>query len=152
MCHEVKWLSRVRLFATPWTVAYQTPLSMGFSRQEYWSGVPLPSPGDLPSPGIKPRSPVLEADALSSEPPGKPLVSAIDLLLCCRHVNCLLATLELGLLYGLPWILKKKKKNYFLENLAQLRLSKKDKGPEWFNFRPSVVILFMIIAFDYSVH
>ena len=48
--------SRVRLFATPWTVAYQGPLSMGFSRQEYWSGLPFPSPGDLPDPGIKPTA------------------------------------------------------------------------------------------------
>ena len=64
---EVKSLSRVRLFATPWIVAYQAPPSMGFSRQEYF-----PSPGDLPDPGIKPRSPALEADALTSEPPGKP--------------------------------------------------------------------------------
>ena len=67
----VKSLSRVRLFATLWTVAYQASLSMGFSRQEYWSGLPFPSPGDLPDPGIKPRTPVLEADALTSEPPGK---------------------------------------------------------------------------------
>ena len=66
-----KSLSRVRLFATPWTVAYQAPLSMGFSRQEYWSGLPFPSPGDLPDPGFEPRSPALEADALTSEPPGK---------------------------------------------------------------------------------
>ena len=68
---EVKSLSHVRLFVTPWTVAYQAPLSMGFSRQEYWSGLPFPSPGDLPDPGIKPRSPALEADTLTSEPPGK---------------------------------------------------------------------------------
>ena len=59
---KVKSLSRVRLFAIPWTVVYQAPLSMGFSRQEYWSGVPLPSPGDLPDPGIEPRSPALQAD------------------------------------------------------------------------------------------
>ena len=59
---EVKSLSRVRLFATPWAVAHQTPLFMGFSRQEYWSGLPLPSPGDLPNPGIEPRSPTLRAD------------------------------------------------------------------------------------------
>ena len=71
---KVKLLSRVRLFATPRTVAYQTPPSMGFSRQEYWSGLPFPSPGDLPDPGIELRSPVLEADALTSEPPGKPLL------------------------------------------------------------------------------
>ena len=69
---KVKSLSRVQLFATPWTVAHQAPLSMEFSRQEYWSGVPFSSPGDLPNPGIEPRSPTLQADALPSEPPGKP--------------------------------------------------------------------------------
>ena len=67
----VKSLSRVQLFATPWSVAHQAPPSMGFSRQEYWSGLPFPSPGDLPNPGIEPRSPILQADALTSEPPGK---------------------------------------------------------------------------------
>ena len=56
---EVKSLSRVQLFATPWTVAYQVPLSLGFSRQQSWSGLPFPSPGDLPNPGIKPGSPEL---------------------------------------------------------------------------------------------
>ena len=68
ICHSKNWkcmkypavcvhvVSRVRLFATPWTVAYQAPLSMGFSRQEYWTGLPFPSPGDVPDPGIKPES------------------------------------------------------------------------------------------------
>ena len=65
---KVKSLSRVRLFATPWTVAYQAPPSMGFSRQEHWSGLPFPSPGDLPDPGMEPGSPVFQADALTSEP------------------------------------------------------------------------------------
>ena len=60
---KVKSLSRVRLFATLWTVAYQAPPSMGFSRQECWSGFPFPSPGDLPDPGIEPVSPALQADA-----------------------------------------------------------------------------------------
>ena len=69
---KVKSLSPVQLFATPWTVADQASPSMGFSRQEYWSGLPFPSPGDLPDPGIEPGSPTLEADALTSEPPGKP--------------------------------------------------------------------------------
>ena len=69
---KVKSLSRVRLFATSCTVAYQASPFMGFSRQEYWSGLPFPSPGDLPDPGIEPRSPALEVDALTSEPPGKP--------------------------------------------------------------------------------
>ena len=66
-----KSLSRVQLFATPLTVAYQASQSMGFSRQEYWSGLPFPSPGDLPDSGIEPRSPALEADALPTEPQGK---------------------------------------------------------------------------------
>ena len=70
MEHKVKLLSRVRLFAAPWTVAYQAPRSLGFSRQEHWSGLPFPSPGDLPNPGIEPGSPTLQADALQSEPPG----------------------------------------------------------------------------------
>ena len=65
-------LSRVRLFAAPWAVPRQAPLSMGSCRQECWRGVPFPSPGDLPDPGIEPGSPALEADALTSEPPGKP--------------------------------------------------------------------------------
>ena len=60
---KVKSLSRVRLFATPWTVAHQAPPSMGFSRQEYWSGLPSPSPGDLPDAGIEPGSPALQEDA-----------------------------------------------------------------------------------------
>ena len=66
-------LSHVQLFGIPWTVACQPPLSMGFSRQEYWSGLPFPPPGDLPDPGIEPESPALQADALPSEPPGKPV-------------------------------------------------------------------------------
>ena len=68
----MKLLSHVLLFVIPWTVAYQAPPSMEFSRQEYWSGLPFPSPGDLPNPGIEPRSPTLQADVLPSEPPGKP--------------------------------------------------------------------------------
>ena len=67
---KVKSLSRVRLFETPRAVVYQAPPSVGFSRQEYCSGVPFPSPRDLLNPGIEPRSPAWQADALSSEPPG----------------------------------------------------------------------------------
>ena len=65
-------LSRVRLFATPWAVARQAPLSMEFSRQEYLGGLPFPSAGDLPDAGMEPGSPALQADSLLSEPPGKP--------------------------------------------------------------------------------
>ena len=68
-----KLLSCLRLFATPWVVAYQAPTSMGFSRQEYWNRFPFPSSGDLPNPRIEPRSPALQTDALPSEPPGKPI-------------------------------------------------------------------------------
>ena len=69
---EVKSLSHVWLFAIPWTVVNQASLSMGFSRQENWSGLPFSFSGDLPDPGIEPRSPALQADTLPSEPPGKP--------------------------------------------------------------------------------
>ena len=64
-------LSCVQLFAAPWTVTHQASLSMGFSRQEYWSGLPFPSPGDLPHPGVEPGSPALQADAWPSELLGK---------------------------------------------------------------------------------
>ena len=62
---KVKSLSRVQLFATPWTVTHQAPLSMGFFRQQYWSGLSFPSPGDLPDPGIEPRSSTLQADTFT---------------------------------------------------------------------------------------
>ena len=68
---KVKSLSRVRLFATPWTAAYQAPPSTGFFLQECWSGLPFPSPEDLLDPEIEPGSPALQADALPSEPPRK---------------------------------------------------------------------------------
>ena len=87
----MKSLSRVQLFATPWTVAHQAPLSMGFPRQEYWSGVPLPSPGDLPNPGIEHRSPALRADASPFEPPGK-----------TTHV-CILSRFSCVRLFVTPW-------------------------------------------------
>ena len=65
-------INRVQLFVIPWTIAHQTPLSMGFSRQECWSGLPYPPSGDLLYSGIEPRSPALQANFLLSEPPGKP--------------------------------------------------------------------------------
>ena len=61
---SVQWLSHVRLFATLWIVAYRAPLSMGFHRQEYWSGLPFPSPGDLPDPGMESTSPAWQEDSL----------------------------------------------------------------------------------------
>jgi len=67
MCAQSFWL-----FVIPWTVTHQAPLSMGFSRQEYWSGLPWPPPGDLPSPGIKPASPTLAGGFFTTVPPGKP--------------------------------------------------------------------------------
>ena len=71
-------LSHVQLFATPWTVAHQALLSMGFSRQEHWSGLPLPSPGHPPNPGMEPGSPTLKADTLPSDPPGKSGIKAVS--------------------------------------------------------------------------
>ena len=74
--HQLSMYSTADMFfyvygINPWTAAYQAPLSMGFSRQEYWSGLPFPSPGDLPDPRIEPGSPALQADSLLSEPPRK---------------------------------------------------------------------------------
>ena len=71
-------------FATPWTVALQAPLSMGFPRQEYWSGLPFPSPGDLPDPETEPMSPALAGGFFTTEPPGKPIL-LVDVL---KFVNC----------------------------------------------------------------
>ena len=65
-------VSHVRLFVTLWAVAHQAPLFMEFSRQEYWNGLPFPSPGNLSDPGIEPESPVVQVDSLPSELPGKP--------------------------------------------------------------------------------
>ena len=76
---NVKSLSRVWLFATLWTVAHQAPLSIGFSRQEYWGGLPFPSPDDLLNPGIEPGSPSVQADALTSELPGKTIYIYISI-------------------------------------------------------------------------
>ena len=73
MLHESRSV-HVKLFATPWTVACQAYLSKEFSRQEYWSGLPFPSPRDLPNPGIEPESPALQADSLPIEPPAKPIL------------------------------------------------------------------------------
>ena len=72
----VQWLSHVRLFATPWTVAYQAPLSMGFPRQEYWSALSFPSPGDLPNQGVKLMSPALQVDSLPLSHQGSHLANA----------------------------------------------------------------------------
>ena len=68
-------LSHVQLFVAPWSAAHQAPLSMGFSRQEYWSGLPFLAPGDLPDPGIEPMSPALAGGFFTTEPPGKPFKS-----------------------------------------------------------------------------
>ena len=88
---KLKSLSCVRLFGIPWTIAYQAPQSMEFSRQEYWSGWPFPSPGDLPNPGIEPGFPALQADALPSEPPGKPRLAYIG---ACLGIGLYLLSLR----------------------------------------------------------
>ena len=79
MCVHAKVLSRVRLFATLWTVAHQAPLSMGFPKQEYWSGLPFPSPGDLPNPVIKPGSPTLAGRFFTTEPLGYQIITLCTL-------------------------------------------------------------------------
>ena len=101
----MKLHSHVRLFATPWAIAHQAPQSMGFSRHEYWSGLPFPSPGYLPDPGIESGSPTLQADALTSEPPGKHTLEAshkgLNLSMACSlapsQVSHTLATVTFSL-------------------------------------------------------
>ena len=81
-------LSHVQLCATLWMVAHQAPLSLEFPRQEYWSGLPFLSPGDLPNPGIKPGSPALQAGALPSEPHGSPSEVAQSCPTLCDPMDC----------------------------------------------------------------
>ena len=90
----MKSLSLVRLFSILWTVAYQAPSSMGFYKQEQWSGLPFPSPRDLPDPGIEPRSPAWQVDALPSEPLAKSLTYIINPFLTFKGMY--LATLVLS--------------------------------------------------------
>ena len=98
MCIHVlaQSLSRVPLFVTPWAVAHQAPLSMGFPRQEYWSGLPFPSPGDLPDPGIEQASPVLAGRLFTTVIPGKTKILVYyargrqcSFLLCLHPQGCL---------------------------------------------------------------
>ena len=92
----VKSFSHIQLFATPWTVVCQAHPSVGFSRQEYWSGLPFHSPGDLPDPEIEPEFPTLQVDSLPSDPPGKPKVKVelsqtvvyIWLEVMCVYLDC----------------------------------------------------------------
>ena len=92
-CYSV---SHVSLFVTPWTVACQTPLSMGFSRQEYWSGLPSPSPGDLPDPGIRPTSPILAGRFFTFEPPGKSCQTAFFFFSHSQWINSTRKVCEVG--------------------------------------------------------
>ena len=117
-CVKVKSLSRVWLFVTPWTVAYQASPSMGFSRQEYWSGLPFPSPGDLSDPGIEPRSPTLEADALTSEPPvdHNKLWKILKEMGIPDHLTCLLKEICMQI--------KKQQLEPYMEQLTGSKLGK----------------------------
>ena len=116
---------------TPWTVAYQAPQSMGFSRQESWSGLPFPSPGDLPHPGIKPRSPTLQADSSPSEPPGNDtsdrhwLVLKADVYLIGTQLDFNIRLYDLGRLQ-ITWntvisYINKLKAQASLENVSVLK-------------------------------
>ena len=109
---EVNSLNRVWLFVTLWTAAYQAPQAMKFFGQEYWSGLPFPSPGDLPDPGIEPRYPALQADTLLSETPGKPMRSArstfiemtrhhVSPIILWNTTNNLARSANLSLMYSL---------------------------------------------------
>ena len=111
VCWVVLVAQSCQLFGTRWTVACQAPLSMGFSRQEHWSGLPFPSPGDLPDPGIKPRSLALQADSLLSEPSSSRhisnVTSSMESFLCVRYpfVNFKISLLRGGAPYILTCIM-----------------------------------------------
>ena len=119
----------------PWTVAHQAPLSMGFSRQEYWSEPPCCSPRDLPNPGIKPRSPALQADSLPSEPLGKPKNTGVGSLSLLQKIF-LTEELNQGLLHC-RWIL------YRLSYHPELKLAAAG-GPPW--GQPPATALFLLIS------
>ena len=87
LCAHAQLLSHVQLFVTPWTIAHQAPLSMEFPRQEYWSGLPFPTPRDLPDPGIEPAFPALAGGFLTNEPPGKPLCIDFVAVVSCSVVS-----------------------------------------------------------------
>ena len=114
--------SRVWLFVTLWTVAHQALLSMGFSRQEYWTGFPCPPPGGLPNPGIAPRSPTLKEDSLPSEPPGNTGVGSLALLqgifltqeLTWDLLNCRWILYQLSYQRSLSWVLLLPKPTAFM--------------------------------------
>ena len=82
----LRCFSRTQLFPTLWTISHQAPLSMGFSRQEYWRGLPCPPPGDLPNLGTEPRSLTLQVDSLPSEPPGKPKNTGVGSLFLLQGI------------------------------------------------------------------
>ena len=126
----MKLISRVQFFATPWTVAHKAPPSMEFSRQEYWSELTFPSPGDHPDLGIEPRSPALQADALPSEPPGKPPYTTSD---------CILTFLiDMSFNNNLPWYFCRRRhhredlSNRFLFSKWAKKAQKDTQGPnDW---------------------
>ena len=103
MCMHAKSPQSCLTPVTLWPVARQAPLSMGFSRPEYWSGWPFPSPGDLPNPGIEPMCPTLQADSLLSEPPGKPKNTGVSSLSILQWIF-LIQKSNRGLLHC-SWIL-----------------------------------------------
>ena len=139
--------SCVWLFPIPWTVACQAPLSMAFSRQEYWSGLPCPLPGDLPDLGLEARSSALQADSLPSEPPGKPEQACFHRLklhqLCSLERHCsgkLPAVLRTSasntpfLPMSFGWVVSSgstspKRQTHFSVNISPSRLPTNTPGP-----------------------
>ena len=119
-------LCHLQLFATPWTATRQAPLSMGFSRPEYWSGLPCPPPGDLPNPGIEPRSPALQADSLQSEPLGKPKNTGVGSLSLLQRI---FPTQELnrGLLYCRQILYQLSYQRTYMLYKKKIRVNKLDK-------------------------
>ena len=105
ICKCAYYFSHVQLFESSWTVAHQAPLSMAFSRQTYWSGLPCSPPRDVPNPGIEPRSPALQVDSLSSEPPGKPQRIGRSLNMCVTDYKHCLPWVLLLKIFAFPYVI-----------------------------------------------
>ena len=124
--------SHVWFFVTPWTGAYQAPLSMGFSRQEYWSGFPFPPPGDIPDPVIKPGSPALQADSLPPESPGKLTnspreweirknIQSLAYEAAFGRFNCSVQLLSHFWLFVTPWTAGREASSFIINSRSLLR-------------------------------
>ena len=127
LCCVLSCLSCVWLFATPWTVAHQAPLSTGFSRQGYWKGLPCSPPRDFPSPSIEPgspASPALQVDSFTTEPWGKPGILGVCICFGIKLHTCPPALQQGNRTWACKWVFLKHLSKYFILQITQLKTSR----------------------------